>query len=138
MYVVTIPGEPKGKQRPRMTRQGITYTPKETVVYENLVKTCFQGQNPNYKYIDGYIRATISAYYSIPKSVSKKKRQQMIDNIIRPTKKPDLDNVAKMILDALNKVAYDDDKQVVELIIKKYYAEMPFTKLVLEEIQGDG
>ena len=134
MYIVTIPGEPKGKARHRTTRYGHTYTPKENIEYENLVKTCFQDQNPNYKLLEGSLQAEIICYYSIPKSASKNKKEQMRRNISRPTKTPDADNVAKAVLDALNKTAFDDDKQIVELIVHKYYGDTPLVKLLIEEL----
>lgn len=129
MIMIVIPGEPKGKGRPRLGK-GFTYTPKDTVNYENLVKVCYMDQAKNLK-LDGELKATIIAYYSIPKSTSKKKRLEMVEERIRPTKKPDLDNVAKIVLDSLNKVAYDDDSQIVSLTVEKYYSENPRIELQL-------
>ena len=54
--------------------------------------------------------------------------------MIRPTVKPDCDNLAKSILDSLNGLAYHDDKQVVELVVKKYYAENAEVKIKLSEV----
>lgn len=133
MIVIVIPGEPKGKGRPRLGK-GFTYTPKDTVNYENLVKVCYMDQAKNLK-LDGELKATIIAYYSIPKSTSKKKRTKMVEERIRPTKKPDLDNVAKIVLDSLNKVAFDDDSQIVKLEIEKFYSENPRVELQLEVIE---
>ncbi|WP_317723329.1 RusA family crossover junction endodeoxyribonuclease [Clostridium tetani] len=130
-----IPGEPKGKARPRMsTKTGRAYTPEQTVQYENWVKTCYALCNDKNK-LEGTIKAEIKAYMSIPKSTSKKKRQEMLEGKIRPTKKPDVDNMAKIILDSLNKLAFDDDKQVVDCSIEKWYGEDPRVELVLEEIR---
>ena len=109
----TVPGEPKAKARPRMTTTGIAYTPKKTVEYENWVKQCYLIEQKGKK-LEGQIKAEIAAYFTIPKSTSKKKRKKMTNYLIRPTKKPDTDNVAKIILDSLNSIAYDDDKQVVD------------------------
>ena len=133
MIAIVIPGKPMGKARPRVTRK-VTYTPKSTVDYQNLVKLCYMQQCDNIV-LDGEIKANIIAYYPIPKNTSKKKRQAMLNEEIRPTKKPDLDNVAKIILDSLNKVAYKDDNQIVELKIEKYYSEVPRVELQLEEIR---
>lgn len=115
----TIPGEPTGKARPRVTKWG-THNTEKTICYENLVKTCYEGP-----LLEGYIKMTVQAYYSIPKATSKKKRQQMLDGEILPTKKPDLDNVLKIIADALNKIAYGDDAQIVRATIEKYYDDVP-------------
>ena len=59
--------------------------------------------------------------YPIPKSTPKLKRQEMASGYILPTKKPDGDNVEKAVADALNKVAYDDDSQIVEAKWQKFY-----------------
>ena len=77
---------------------------------------------------------SVKAYFAIPKSVSKKKHKLMIEEKIRPTKKPDCDNVLKIICDALNTIAYDDDKQIVEMEISKFYSENPRVEVEIEEI----
>lgn len=96
----TIPGEPKAKQRPRVTKQGIAYTPKQTIEYENWVKQCYLVKHRQ-AMLEGQIKAVIKAYFTIPKSTSKKRRKLMIEEKIRPTKKPDTDNLAKIVLDSL-------------------------------------
>lgn len=132
MYVkVTIPGEPKGKARPRVTRKGITYTPQETVNYENWVKQCYM--NKWEYFFEGQLNAKIDVYYAIQKSTSKKRKELMLAHIIRPTKKPDADNIAKIILDSLNGIAYKDDSQIVSLIVNKYYSDIPRVELELWE-----
>jgi Holliday junction resolvase RusA-like endonuclease len=128
-----IPGEPKAKARPRMTRQGIAYTPKQTVEYENWVKQCYCITHRDKK-LTGQIKAEITAYFSIPKSTSKKKRKEMTSGEIRPTKKPDTDNIAKIILDSLNNIAFDDDKQVIDLRVSKLYSENPRVEVEISEI----
>ncbi|MFU0784281.1 RusA family crossover junction endodeoxyribonuclease [Clostridium sp.] len=127
----TVPGQPVAKARPRVTKRGFTYTPKKTVNYENWVKECYYTQNKD-KRLNGQIRAKIRAYFSIPKSTSKKKRNEIIAGDIRPTKKPDTDNIAKIILDSLNTIAYDDDKQVIFLQIEKFYSVIPRVEIELE------
>ncbi|AWZ48357.1 RusA family crossover junction endodeoxyribonuclease [Clostridiaceae bacterium 14S0207] len=133
MIAIVIPGDPKGKQRPRLGK-GYTYTPKQTVNYENWVKMCYLEQAQNLM-LEGEIKAEIIAYYSIPKSTSKKKRQAMMNEEIRPTKKPDLDNIAKIILDSLNTIAYKDDSQIIELQVKKYYSDYPRVELQLQDLK---
>ena len=121
----SVPGEPKGKGRPRVTRGGHAYTPKDTVMYENLVRTSFRQAYPDHIPVtDKEITAEIRAYYSMPKA-SKKKTTQMIEGVIRPKKKPDLDNIAKAVLDSLNGIAYKDDSQIVSLTIDKAYSLQP-------------
>lgn len=137
MISFIIPGEPKGKGRPRMsTKTGRAFTPKDTLLYENLVKSRYWSCIGEKK-LEGEIRAFITCYYKIPKSTSKTKRELMLHDKLRPTKKPDLDNIAKVVLDSLNGIAFNDDAQVVELIIKKYYGEQPLVKVELEEIRNE-
>lgn len=135
----TVPGPPKGKARARTVRgrggNTLSYTPEGTVLYENLIKTSYLQQPNNTIFNDGQpLKVVVQAFYDIPKSYSKKKRQQMLAGEIRPTKKPDIDNIAKCILDALNKVAYRDDTQVIELVMKKAYAEIPRVEVEIQEI----
>ena len=133
----TVPGQPFSKQRPKFSRRGNfvkTYTPEQTVQYENLVKMAYCGDG-EYDKLEGAIRATIKAYFPIPKSASKKKHAQMEANEIRPvTVSKDTDNICKVILDALNGIAYDDDRQVVELFGYKYYSDNPRAEVTLEEL----
>ena len=124
-FTFEIIGKSQGKGRPRFSiRDGFvkTYTPEKTASYENFVKVCYLNKYKGQK-LDGEIIAEIIAYFSIPKSFSKKKRVQAIEGKIRPTKKPDTDNIAKTILDSLNGIAFEDDKQVVALLVKKLYGE---------------
>lgn len=76
----------------------------------------------------------ILAYYSIPKSGSKKMKTQKLANVIRPTKKPDMDNVVKMVADALNQVAYKDDTQIVDCQVRKFYSEEPRIEVIIREV----
>ncbi len=133
MIKFTIPGEPKSKLRHRTTKQGFTYNPKQNIEYENWVKQCYWVKHKQ-KMLTGQIRAEIKAYFKIPKSTSKKRRKLMIDEKIRPTKKPDTDNLAKIVLDSLNDLAYKDDKQVVDLRVLKYYSEEPRVEVELEGV----
>ena len=118
---INIPGKVVGKQRPKFSRQGNfvkTYTPEKTVNYENWVKMCWM--NSGQEKIQGNIIAVIVARFMIPQSFSKKKRKELNE---KPCpKKPDCDNIAKSILDALNGIAYDDDAQIVDLSVSKVYS----------------
>lgn len=124
-----MPGPPKGKARARTVRtrggQAFSYTPEGTVLYENLIKISFSQTGERPFRAEEYLRVTIMAYYPVPKSTSKKKATEMVAGYIRPAKKPDIDNVVKSILDALNGVAYHDDTQVVAVFAEKYYSDTP-------------
>lgn len=127
-----ILGKPIGKGRPRLGKY-CTYTPRKTANYETLVKYIFSNKFKNFKPIEGTIKAKIIAEFSVPKSYSKKKRNELLatENY---TKKPDCDNIAKIILDSLNGIAYLDDNQVAELLVIKKYAEQDRVIVELEEI----
>lgn len=133
----TVLGEPQGKGRPRFTKVGQyvkTYTPDKTVSYENLVKLEYRRQCKDYMFEKGRpVDIRILAYYPIPKSVSKKKQAMMIANELRPMKKPDTDNVVKVILDSLNQIAYHDDVQAVDCQVRKFYSENPRVVVTIED-----
>lgn len=118
--MVVVTGKIRGKARPRV-RRGHAFTPKDTVQYEKLVRDCYKDQDG--RYLDGSIKALIIAYYKIPKSYTKKHVQSIREGLEQPVKKPDADNIAKIILDSLNGVAYKDDSQIVELRVIKRYTE---------------
>ena len=132
---LTIPGKPVGKGRPRFRRAGNfvqTYTPEATANYETLVKWCWQERKlPK---LSGELSASVRAFFPIPKSTTKKRRLEMIGEAVGYTGKPDLDNIAKCVLDALNGLAYDDDSQVVQLTVTKHYSEEPRCVVELEEV----
>lgn len=137
--ILVIPGEPVAKGRPKFSTQGgfvRAITPEKTINYENLVKLMYQQQCTDHIPFpkDVQLRADIEAYFSIPKSVSKKKMSDMKQHILNPTKKPDADNIAKSVLDSLNGIAYYDDSQIVVLTVKKLYNEYPKVILSIEEI----
>ena len=137
----TIPGIPFGKQRPKFSSVGNyvkTYTPDKTVEYENMVRLFYQQAAKGFMFPDdAMLDVRIIAYYEIPKSVSKKKRQQMIERKLRPVKKPDWDNIGKVICDSLNKIAYHDDSAVVDAQVRKFYSEKPRVEVIIRQIGGN-
>lgn len=137
--IFVIPGEPVGKGRPKFSTfngHAVAYTPNKTVSYENLVKLSYQQQCTDAVPFEKGVQliAEITAYFSIPKSASKKKTADMVMHKIRPTKKPDTDNIAKAVLDALNGIAYYDDSQIVSLTVHKLYNEYPKVIVAIEEV----
>ena len=120
-YIIfTVPGVPQGKGRPRVTSNG-TFTPKKTRDYEKKVRDCYIAQGGQMFPDDTPLFANITAIFPIPSSLSKKRRA--LFNGKRHCKKPDADNVAKAILDALNGVAYRDDSAVSSLLVDKSYGD---------------
>lgn len=138
-----IDGKPQGKARartfynPKLGRVQ-SMTPENTVLYENLVKQSFvQQADKDARWFNKEPLAVyITAFYPIPASTTKKDRQLICSGKLFPTKKPDADNVAKVICDALNGVAYGDDTQIIKLsILKTYTEEQPRVQVCIEEIK---
>lgn len=136
----TVPGEPQGKGRPRFARIGSgirTYTPEKTAAYENLVKLEYERVFRGQKFSDdAQIYMNILCIYSIPSSATKKKRAMMLSGEMKPTKKPDCDNVLKTIADSLNGIAYRDDAQIVRATVSKKYGELPGVRVLIEEARA--
>ena len=132
----TVYGEPQGKGRPRFSKVANhvkTRTPDETILYENLIQTEFRRQCGNVRFSDeDQLDMRILAFYQIPSSVSKKKTRQMLDRVIRPTQKPDWDNIGKVVADSLNQVAYRDDAQVVDSQVRKFYSDQPRIEVTIQ------
>ena len=126
----TVPGVPQGKGRPRVTRNG-TFTPKKTRDYEKKVRECYIADGGQMFPDDTPLSANIIAVFPIPTSLSKRKRA--LFNGRSHCKKPDADNVAKAILDALNGVAYRDDSAVSLLAVSKLYGDEPRVIVHVEE-----
>lgn len=135
--MVVVEGKIKGKARQRFnTKTGRAFTPGDTITYENWIKYCYQEQDG--RLIDGPVKARIYVYYKIPKSYTKKRVQAIRDGLEMPLKKPDSDNIAKIVLDSLNKIAFNDDAQVVELIVvKKWTEEQERIEFELEEVKNE-
>ena len=127
---LTIPGKPFGKQRPRTTRQGRMYTPKETVAFENVVRA--HGVEAFAAPITGPIRIIVFATFEPAASWSKKKTAE---HLHRPhTQKPDLDNCIKALKDGLNRIAWGDDSQVAEITARKVWGLTAQTVVIVEEM----
>lgn len=130
-----VPGEVVGKGRPKFTVRGgyaKAYTPQKTADYERTIKLAYLRHN---KYMSlKALKVKIYIYKGIPKSASKKDKSAMLEGRIMCAKKPDVDNVVKVVLDALNGVAYKDDTQVTQLALIRKYAVTDSLKVVIEEI----
>ena len=122
-YQFEVPGKIVGKERPRVNMYtGRVYTPGKTKHYEFLVQQYFKMKYPRYEMLEGRLSINIIAYLKIPKSTSKAKVEEMLENKISPTKKPDVDNIAKSILDAMNNFVFKDDNQVSKISVEKRFA----------------
>lgn len=106
-----VPGKPQAKQRPRVGKGGRIYTPRETAEYEAHVAHCWRLADGESIPRDTAVRVEIL--------VSKDKVEVVVEPVPdrRHTARADLDNIAKSVLDGLNGVAFDDDRQVAELLV---------------------
>lgn len=87
--------------------------------------------------VTGPVEMTVTAYFPIPKAVSKKKRKQMEEERDWHIKRPDIDNVVKAVMDGCTGVAYRDDAAVSALYAEKLYSAIPRVKVVLEELESE-
>lgn len=126
-----IHGKPFAKQRPKFTKAGHAYTPDSTVIYENLVRTCFSQKYPEHVPLTCPVRMTIRACYPVAESWSRKKKTQALAGELRPAK-PDWDNVGKIVSDALNQIAYTDDALVYDCEVIKEYDTVPRVEVRIE------
>lgn len=130
----TIEGNVQAQQRPRFRRIGKgvqTYDPKESAEYKKYVAEVAKKYAPE-QLIETDIRLTIDTYIKIPKSYTKKQRQQIIDNDMLHLKKPDVDNLAKGIKDGITGVIWKDDSLIVELHVRKFYSDEPRAEIKIE------
>lgn len=132
----TVPGEPVGKGRPRFVRAtGRTYTPEKTANFETLVRLEYHNQCGDHRFPDdAQLGMRVEAFFSIPKSKSKKMQKDMELGVVRHTHKPDTDNVLKAVADALNQVAYRDDSAVSYVEVSKKYSRNPETRVTIWEM----
>jgi Holliday junction resolvase RusA-like endonuclease len=116
-----IDGAPVAKGRPRMTRQGHVYTPSKTRAYEKTVRQLaileMRGKTP----LREPVRVEVLVELEVPRSWPQARRLAAIAGEIMPVAKPDVDNLAKTALDAINTVVIADDGQIVELRARKRY-----------------
>ena len=131
-----VPGAPYGKGRPRASSRGgfvRLYTPAATVAYEGEIARLAEIARAEWPVMATPMSLRVIAHHPIPVSWSKKKQQAALAGDLIPGK-PDLDNVAKAVLDALNGVIYVDDKQVVRLVAEKRYSFEPRVEVYVHEV----
>ena len=136
-FIFEVKCNPVGKGRPRFARHKNfvkVYTPQKTAEFENIVRNQATILFKNQPLFETPIQVNLIAYFPIPKSFNKRQKQQALNNEIFPTKKPDIDNVAKAVLDALNGVIYKDDSLIVSTHISKLYEDAENNSKILVEI----
>jgi Holliday junction resolvase RusA-like endonuclease len=129
----TVTGRPLAKGRVRFTKTGHAFTPDRTVGFEGKLALAAQQAMDGRPPVEGPVAVTLEVHLPIAVSWSKKKREAAVLGHVRPTGRPDLDNFAKM-LDALNLVVWNDDSQIVELVVFKRYSEAPQLAITVDTI----
>lgn len=134
----TIPGQPQGKGRPRVgsvAGHASMFTPAKTVAYEGLIAHAAQQARRGRPMLDGPLVVNLVLRCQVPASWSQKKQRQALTGEIRPTTKPDVDNVLKAVLDGCNGVLWRDDVLVVTVSVTKLYAAVPAVDVMARELE---
>ena len=136
MVTYLVEGNPVGKGRPKFARRGnfvSTYTPTKTRDYEDLIKESARQAMGSAEVLETPVTVAIYITVPIPQSYSKKRTEACLSGSERPIKKPDIDNVAKCFLDAMNEIVYKDDTQVLTLHITKVYGTTGMVEVMVKE-----
>lgn len=133
-----VKGDPKGKGRPRFSRVGSftkVYSDKQTLTYEAMIATFAKQAMGGTEPLKTPVSVFLYVRLPIPQSYPKKRREACLSGAEKPCKKPDIDNIAKTYLDAMNGVIFVDDTQVIDLHVKKLYAEKAGVDVMVMEAQ---
>jgi Holliday junction resolvase RusA-like endonuclease len=131
---IIVPGPPKGKGRPRFSRKsGTVYTPEATVKYENFLSWEAKRMMLSRPPLEGPLHVLVVSAFPVPKSYSKRRALDCITGAEHPAKKPDIDNIVKM-LDALNGIVWRDDAQIVRCDVRKVYTKEPELTIQVREL----
>lgn len=133
-----VPGQPVGKGRPRAAKRGShiqLYTPEKTASYENLVATAAHGSMRGAEPIKGACHVDMDIRLMVPMSWSAKRRNQALEGLVFPTKKPDLDNILKAVFDAINGIVWEDDVQAVYVQAVKRYSAVPGVHVNVKSVE---
>ncbi len=122
----TVPGEPRGKGRPRFNRKSAKpYKDTKTASYENLICLAWKAEHGRRSPHKGPVRLKVASFHSIPTSRPKWWKSRAEGELVAVTKIPDLDNILKCVLDGLDKVAFCNDSQVCGITATKRYSLRP-------------
>jgi Holliday junction resolvase RusA-like endonuclease len=136
--IFKVIGDPKGKGRPRFSRLGKftkVYTDQQTIDYETAIGISASQAMGSSKALETPVAVFLYIRLPVPQSYSKKRSEACLSGSEHPTKKPDIDNVAKTFLDAMNKIIYKDDTQVIQLHVNKVYALESGVDVMIKEIE---
>lgn len=128
---VIVPPLPPAIRRRHTVRM---YSPTEVRKWQTeakfLAAKVMKEKNP----LKGQLIVDIAIYLSPPVSMSRKKWDLALAGQIRPTTRPDCDNYAKSVLDAMNQIVWIDDAQIVSLRVDKFYGEKPRVEVTVNEL----
>jgi Holliday junction resolvase RusA-like endonuclease len=131
-----IYGVPVPEGRARFTKTGRAYTPEKTRAFKNQVQLAALSatiEAAMFGPLSGALRMTLDFTLPIPPSWTKRKQDQASAQLLRPTGKPDCDNLAKAVMDGCNGVMYFDDAQIVALSVRKRYGLVPHVCVIIDE-----
>jgi Holliday junction resolvase RusA-like endonuclease len=135
---ISLQGPPQGKGRARAFQRGGHighYTPEKTRTYEGMIRTAAMDALAGRAALDEPVEFVLRAIFPVPASWSERKRQQAITGVLKPGKKPDLDNIAKAWNDALNGVVYRDDSLICRMTLDKRYGPQPLVVVTVKPIE---
>jgi len=133
-----VEGDPKGKGRPRFSRVGNftkVYTDKQTLSYEAMIAFFAKQAMGVTDLLETPVSVFLYVRLPVPQSYSKKRREACLSGTEKPCKKPDIDNIAKTYLDAMNGVIFVDDTQVLGLHVKKLYSDKAGVDVMVMEAE---
>ena len=134
-----VPGDPASQKRPRFARIGAhvrTYDPKDSRAAKGVVRQYAEQAMDGGHLLEGPLQVTVIAWFPCPKTDCRKRDPRPLR---RHAKKPDADNVAKLVKDAIKGVVYGDDSQVARLLVEKWICPQedngPRTFVAVTEIE---
>ena len=133
----TVYGDPVAKGRPRFAKRGNfvqTYTPEKTKTYETEVAMMAKAAMGASEALEGALEAFIYVTYAVPASYSKKRSEACLSGLEKHTKKPDLDNVVKSVVDGMDKIVFLNDSQITSIHATKVYGEIAKVEVMVREI----
>lgn len=134
---IVVDGLPVAKGRARVTRQGFAYTPAHTRKYEDYFRFAASQVMGDRPPLDGPLKVTCLAVMPVPVSFSRRKKADAMAGSIKPTGRPDLDNLWKAAADACNSIVWTDDARITTTVARKRYGDNPRFEIVVQTDDGD-
>ena len=123
-YNLEINTRPFPKERPRLCGKRLVYTPVKTRNFENMIAYEWKRRYKNL-ILKGAVKLDLLFCFKKAKSCKKDYH----------TQRPDIDNLEKAILDGLNKIAFVDDCQVVEMKSQKVFSDVDKIVITVTELE---